>query len=198
MIYIIGDSNTRYLTIDKDIIYGLVDRGKLTQDVFPMSIDNEDITLLYYSGMSAYKISHDYLTEMSKDVVITSKTPIVFQFGAIDIRAFLSKYDNTKDVVKNYVKKCMLFCEQYGLKPIFIQPFTCIEHMKYNLEFEEALRLECQRLDLYPPIEIFGSIVGRQYPSEPVDEVCHLSIEDNARLLRLILEHISKQEKIGG
>lgn len=187
MMYVIGDSNTLYLALDRERTLKTIDGSGPLEDVAHMSVKGKDVTLLYYSGYSAYKVSYEYLTERCKDLAVTDKTPIIFQFGAIDIRYHLPKYDNTKWLVNRYVDTCVRFCEQYGLKPIFIQPITCIEHLKYNLEFEDALRQECQSRGL-GLVELFGSFSEREYPSEPEDEVCHFTYEKNAKLLELLVD----------
>lgn len=189
MRYIIGDSNTHYLSCDKERILTMINGTDIREDTITMSVNNEDVILVYYSGMSAYNLSYDYLVKRCKDFDINSNTPIFFQFGAIDIRVHLYKYKNTKDVVKNYVKRCVLFCEPYGLKPIFIQPFACPEHIENNIEFEQALRLECKELNLPSPIEVIGSIIERDYESEIGDKTCHLTIENNRKLLELIANY---------
>jgi hypothetical protein len=189
MIYVIGDSNTHYLSCDKERILTMINGTDIREDMIPMSVNGKDITLIYYSGKAAYNVSYDYLVQRFKNFIINSETPIFFQFGAIDIRVHLYKYNNTEDVVRNYVKRCVSFCQTYGLKPIFIQPFACVEHIKNNLEFNKYLRLECEKLKLPIPIEVVGSFIERDYKSEVGDVTCHLTIKDNFKLLEFIVNY---------
>lgn len=179
-----------FLSLDNDLVEKVIADPMYARGFVPMVVNDQDVTLVYHSGECAYHISYDYLMSITREIDILPGSPVFFQFGAVDIAHHLKKYNNVGVVVECYVKGCLLFSQKYNLKPIFIQPFTDMKHKKYNLEFEQTLRSECERLNLDPPIELFGSFINRKYPSEPNDKLGHLTYKKNSELLKLLVSNV--------
>jgi hypothetical protein len=186
MLYIVGDSNTMYLYGDPVICE---DKGRYEaqHNSGYRIINGNRIELMWDSGKTAYAVSEEFLRYTLRKHNPKHTDTILFQYGATDIHKYLTTHNNTKVVVESYVRECIGFLVQYGIKPRFLQPFSGIEFLPYNLEFEQYLREMCVKYDLEPPIELFDKVIERDYPSEPLDDRWHLTYSDNAMLLEYIV-----------
>jgi hypothetical protein len=151
-------------------------------------------------GKLAYKIDYSYMkfshNIKAGDIVIAS-------IGECDIRLYLHKYNNTKEVVEAYVRETLAhFAEN---RVFFLTPIPPIDqvyevHLKgdyyqsdpaprilEHANFVKYLKKECSRLSLPEPIDIgFGSdvlgIENRDHDS------LHISEEHSAKVVKEIFK----------
>lgn len=189
-IAIIGDSNTAFfcndietLILAEQEIAGYAESNKL------MNVDGEDIYLSWIFGKSAYSLTEEMLTNMTKDVNLSNIDYLIFAFGTVDIKVFMYQNKDYKTAIKKYQNLCYSFSKKHNIKIIFLLAITKIEHIKNLNKWNEYFEEHLDTLGRVPIIDVFDKF-SMDYNSDSFDEHNHMTLSQSQEVLKYIIERV--------
>jgi len=191
-LYIIGDSNAKYL-VDP------ISEHKYFHDI-PMG----DITvhIRSFRSKTAYQVDSSLLDSIEFE----DDSVVLFYFGMIDIRSYSTRYKNTEEVALKYIYTVKQYFKDKNIKFGFIEPipsphiddWTNVFPELYNWvsgSVEERLLEHNKFVSVISLEDLFIPVIGPVLKSyhmttEHTDDFNHLNIKHNNLLLDYILLNI--------
>lgn len=181
-IFIVGDSHASRLAFG----WGKTDR-------------KIQMKLKENSGVSAFNVNYNYFSQLDlKDYII------LVNFGEVDIRKYLPKYNNAEEVVDQYVKNTLEAFKNN--KVVFIEPtpqaedkdygkfkynkndgFNLIDRLSQQFKFNN--RLNTHDIDIIKIKDVIGvEILNSEY----TDDGCHLNDKYSIILADYVYDYLNK------
>lgn len=180
-IIVIGDSHTAFAHGDVEKL--IIDDFKII-DSGIRKVLNLDISFFWEHGKPAYAVKRDFLYQITNENNIKDSI-IIFWYGCNDICRYIHKYQNEKDVVKQYIFECVQFCKENNCDSIFVYPISQLLFEKQANIFNNALKDECLKQGINEPIKILDNIITKKYITE--DAYVHLSKNDSDKAIEYIV-----------
>lgn len=192
-IYIVGDSNAKFLINSSD-------EHKYFHDI---KMDNIFLHIRGFKSKTAFKVDYDFLNSLS----FVDGSTVLFYFGFVDIRSYSCRYNNTETVANQYVSTIKRYFKDKNINIGFIEPIPSVDNDLWNEMHPEATDWISGSLDqrieehskfvsIINQEQLFIPIIGPILESYRIDlrhsnDLNHLNPWHNKALLEHILDVVS-------